>query len=376
MAINSSKMMFVSFFNLCIVAVVSMAYGKETKLGDEILEYGPGRIFFVGHPMIDIYCSCEQSVVDELGFRKGESNGVNREIFLEISKKVKVESKNAGGSSAASARSYSFLGGEAGYSGLSGDDEECDTFEQCLSDYGVRLHIQRRTDHFTTQLYSLVTPDAERTMYPLFGASHVLKKGDIPVSIMDSYDFYAFNGYMFANSDMIEFTHNMIDETLKRGKRLITMFANSFCIRHFGKYLKPISEKSAYIIGNLEEFTELYEVEDQETLFRMFEQRTSGDKPQHVAIAITMGSKGAYIIYQGKRLHVPAPQVKVVDTTGAGDFFAGGLFYGLLNGWTVKQAGMFAAEMAGDIISHYGTLVSDNLQAKIVALKKKIKEDA
>jgi sugar/nucleoside kinase (ribokinase family) len=34
--------------------------------------------------------------------------------------------------------------------------------------------------------------------------------------------------------------------------------------------------------------------------------------------------------------------VKVVDTTGAGDAFMGGLSYGLLQGWDFARVGIFA----------------------------------
>jgi sugar/nucleoside kinase (ribokinase family) len=40
--------------------------------------------------------------------------------------------------------------------------------------------------------------------------------------------------------------------------------------------------------------------------------------------------------------HVPAFDVSVVDSTGAGDAFMGGLSYGLLQGWDLPNSGLFA----------------------------------
>jgi sugar/nucleoside kinase (ribokinase family) len=59
-------------------------------------------------------------------------------------------------------------------------------------------------------------------------------------------------------------------------------------------------------------------------------------------VAVTMGAEGA-LIASGKRLvHVPAFQVNMVDSTGAGDAFMGGFSYGLLQGWDERRAGLFA----------------------------------
>ena len=59
-------------------------------------------------------------------------------------------------------------------------------------------------------------------------------------------------------------------------------------------------------------------------------------------VAITMGADGCLIANREERVRVPAFQVKVVDTTGAGDAFMGGLSYGLLQGWDFARVGTFA----------------------------------
>ncbi len=59
-------------------------------------------------------------------------------------------------------------------------------------------------------------------------------------------------------------------------------------------------------------------------------------------VAVTMGAEGSLIGAEGKKEHVPAFQVQVVDSTGAGDAFMGGLSFGLLQGWEYRQVGLFA----------------------------------
>jgi fructokinase len=59
-------------------------------------------------------------------------------------------------------------------------------------------------------------------------------------------------------------------------------------------------------------------------------------------VAITQGAEGCLIASAGNRVRVPAFKVNVVDTTGAGDAFMGGLSYGLLEGWELGRVGTFA----------------------------------
>jgi sugar/nucleoside kinase (ribokinase family) len=59
-------------------------------------------------------------------------------------------------------------------------------------------------------------------------------------------------------------------------------------------------------------------------------------------VAVTMGSDGALIASTGQMAYVPAFKVNVVDSTGAGDAFMGGLSYGLLQNWNHRTVGLFA----------------------------------
>jgi ribokinase len=59
-------------------------------------------------------------------------------------------------------------------------------------------------------------------------------------------------------------------------------------------------------------------------------------------VAITMGAEGCLIARTGRVVHVPSLAVNVVDTTGAGDAFMGGLSYALLQGWEDEKVGLFA----------------------------------
>jgi sulfofructose kinase len=60
----------------------------------------------------------------------------------------------------------------------------------------------------------------------------------------------------------------------------------------------------------------------------------------------TLGSDGV-LAWDGQKFHyAPAYQVKVVDTTGAGDIFHAGFIFGLVQGWTTQRQLEFACAAA------------------------------
>jgi len=79
-------------------------------------------------------------------------------------------------------------------------------------------------------------------------------------------------------------------------------------------------------------------------------------------VAVTMGAEGALLATGGEMEHVAAFQVKVVDSTGAGDAFMGGLSFGLLRGWDLRNAGLFANACAAICCTRIGARAMGSLE--------------
>ena len=75
-------------------------------------------------------------------------------------------------------------------------------------------------------------------------------------------------------------------------------------------------------------------------------------------VAVTMGSKGAFVASANRVARVPAFRVPVVDTTGAGDCFNGAFVVGYLNGWDVEACGRFASAAAALTVGAVGARTS------------------
>lgn len=72
-------------------------------------------------------------------------------------------------------------------------------------------------------------------------------------------------------------------------------------------------------------------------------------------IIIKLGDKGYVMMCEGKKDQLSAPEAKVVDTTGAGDAFAGGLAYALWEGRDQLEALKFAVVVSAIAIETYGS---------------------
>ena len=60
----------------------------------------------------------------------------------------------------------------------------------------------------------------------------------------------------------------------------------------------------------------------------------------------TEGADGSYTVTKDEQFHVPAFDIDVVDTTGAGDVFHGAYIVGLLHGWSLRQTAQFATAVS------------------------------
>jgi ribokinase len=71
-------------------------------------------------------------------------------------------------------------------------------------------------------------------------------------------------------------------------------------------------------------------------------------------IVVTLGANGALIVNKNGAKHIPSYQVKVVDTTAAGDAFVGGLAVGLLNGKSLEDAVQYACACGALAVTKFG----------------------
>ena len=110
-------------------------------------------------------------------------------------------------------------------------------------------------------------------------------------------------------------------------------------------YLKP-NEHEAYLLSGIQ----VTEEQSAYTAGRWFL-----DKGVNTVI-ITMGEKGSVIMTATESFFVPAAEVDVVDTTGAGDCFSGTMMAALAEGQSIKDAVVLASYSAALAVTKAGVV--------------------
>jgi fructokinase len=93
-------------------------------------------------------------------------------------------------------------------------------------------------------------------------------------------------------------------------------------------------------------------------------------------VAITQGEDGCLIASREKKVQVTSFRVNVVDTTGAGDAFMGGLSYGLLQEWDLERVGIFANACAALCCTKVGARAMSRLEEVLAFVRSHTRTDA
>ena len=141
---------------------------------------------------------------------------------------------------------------------------------------------------------------------------------------------------------------------------LILSLSDAFCVeRHRESFLKLIGSYIDILFCNEEELKSLLKQKNlekcQEYISTLCELNV-----------ITTGSKGSLIINGDQTIKIkPKVLGEVIDTTGAGDIYAGGFIHGLINNYPLNRCGNIGSICAGHIVTKIGSRSDTNLKELI-----------
>ncbi len=317
----------------------------------------------VGAALVDLLIEESDEFLSQMGSSKGGMTLVDvHQIESALAKSAKNAVQVPGGSACNTLVGISHLGGQSRMIGCCGKDEIGQFFGDSLKATGTESYITQ-SDTPTGRVLSIVTPDAQRTMFTYLGAA-----GELSASILTDAHFknagiVHLEGYQLFNADM---TKAVCDHAKKCGALLSLDLASFEVVQATKPLLESLVHSSVDILIANEDEASAYTGENEETSLRIFSEL--------VEIAVVkLGKKGALVSRKGETIKVDAKVVEAIDTTGAGDLWASGFLYGLAENMTLKQSALLGAEVASEVVQVMGAAIPESgwqrIKAFLAALK-------
>ena len=263
-----------------------------------------------------------------------------------------------GGSCANTLRGLSWLLGSDSdvaqpiYIGAVGKDPYGTQFEEILGNHRVRPCLSfKETPTGVSGI--MVTPDHERTMFTYLGACRDLVMEDIEFDLICSSEYIYMTGYMWDTENQKAVVKHAVTQARGCGIRIAFDLADPFVVLRYGtELIEWIPGNVDILFANKEElsmitgFGEQKDVDPETVLFAARELAE--------IIVMKTGSAGCMLSERGNITVVPGYRVNPLDTTSAGDAFAGGFLYGLIRGYDLNRCCMIANSLASQIVTVEG----------------------
>ena len=161
-------------------------------------------------------------------------------------------------------------------------------------------------------------------------------------------DWVYLEGYLFDSPQGPALFDRAAAIARDNGSKLAVTMSDPWCVeRHHAALSAFVADNADLVFGNEDEIKALAGTDLDQAIPMM---------PQLAAeTVITRGSNASIIVTPAETTTVPVEKdVPVVDTTGAGDLFAGGYLYGRQKGLAQDVSARIGALAAAEVISHYG----------------------
>ncbi|MBR6285707.1 MAG: adenosine kinase [Bacteroidaceae bacterium] len=326
------------------------------------------KIIGIGNALVDVLAEVgDDSLLEKAGLERGGMHLINEaeaDNIKQIFSSMRLH-KATGGSARNTMHALARLGATPGFIGATGHDDTGAFFEGHCHELGIELHLVNKPMP-SGIAYTFVSADGERTFGTYLGAASMLEASDIRPEVFEDYDYFYVEGYLVQNHEMIL---RAIKTAREAGLRIcIDLASFNIVAGDLDFFHTLVSEYVDIVFANEEEAHSFTGETDPLKAIEKIAALTD------IAV-VKLGSQGVAVMKDGKRIVEPGIEVKrVVDTTGAGDFFAGGFMYGLINGCSLRQCAQMGGVMGGNVIQYYGTTIPQEEWGKIKFLISEIKQ--
>ena len=318
-------------------------------------------LIVLGNAIVDIIVNIEDKFLERNKLEKGSMNLINSDESQLLLKNCKVIKQISGGSSANTVVCLAKLANSVQFIGRVKNDKYGNFFSSDIKKSNTIFNTPPTTKGASTaHSIILITPDAQRTMCTYLGASIEFEPKDIDLNLIKNSKYLYLEGYLWDG----ELAKNAFLEAAKIAKssktKIILSLSDSFCVdRHRESFLKLIKHYVDIVFCNESEVLSLFKKDSLESCKGYLSSLCE-------LVVVTLGSKGSLIINKNESELIKANlKGSVIDTTGAGDIYAGGFIHGLIKNYPLTKCGEIGSICAGQIITQLGSRSNIDLKELI-----------
>jgi sugar/nucleoside kinase (ribokinase family) len=204
---------------------------------------------------------------------------------------------------------------------------------------------------------SIITPDAQRSMFTYLGASSETQPFELANGCFNNAAIVHIEGYLLFNPELITTAIRLAREA---GALVSLDLASYTVVEESRNLLNQIVNSSIDIlIANEDEARAFTGYKD--------EKKALAALSRDATIAVVkLGERGSYISNGEQIVHIQSiGDGHAVDTTGAGDLWASGFLFGLVNEYSLEVCGHLGSACGYEVCQVVGATIPDEGWARI-----------
>ena len=309
-----------------------------------------GLITGMGAALVDLFAAVSEDELTALGSPKASMSLIDAAQSTALQENVSIDARQPGGSIANSIAGMAALGMATGFIGKIGDDDLGRLFADAFAKGHVRFPATPMDTAPTGHCLVLITPDAERTMHTVLGASVTTAVDDLDAALLADTGLLFGEGYLWDSPSARAAFQAAADHVRGRGGKVAFSLADGLCVgRHHDAFMALLGNIDI-LLANEAEIEALFGTQIADEIAKKL-------ADYDVLAAVTYGADGVHLFDKTAHAHVPAqklPAEEIVDLTGAGDQFAAGFLAGLHQGKAMEAAAQMGIDAASAVIRYIG----------------------
>lgn len=306
------------------------------------------KIIGMGNALVDVLVRIDDdSLLEKLHLPKGSMQLIQEDTLSEIRKYtsgMKIH-RSTGGSAGNTVCALAALGANPGFIGKVGQDETGAFFGDTLRQRGVNA-LLATCDLPSGIASTFISTDGERTFGTYLGAAATLRAEDLSRKMFAGYNYLYIEGYLLQDHDLMLRAVQLAKE---EGLQVCLDMASYNVVEAERDFFDQLIVKNVDIVFANESEALAY---TGKTPHEALEEIAS-----KCSIAVVKTGKEGSLVKKGTEVIqlLSCPVDNVLDTTGAGDFYAAGFMYGLTCGYSLEKCVQISTILATAVIQEVGT---------------------